>query len=134
MESQLLRPSSAAPAARVRRVIVSVADLDASLRLYAGVGLGTVWHDGDFAQLLGSDGTEVLLHRRMPQPTEAAVAIGFQVEGLDRAVATWIELGGSVVDDPTVQPWGEVMATLRDVDGHVVCMSQDLPAQPPEAS
>lgn len=130
VEQQHSQSSTASRAARVRRLIVSVADIDASLRLYAGaLDLELAWRQGELAQLVTAEQIEVLLHQRVPQPTDVAVAIGFQIEGLDRVVRAWIDLGGTVIDAPAVQPWGEVMATLRDVDGHVVCVSDLVPAQ-----
>ena len=117
--------------ATVRRLIVSVGDLDDSLHLYVDVlGLRLAWRDGVVAQLVTVDGTDVLLHQRPPQPSSAAVAVGFQVRALDSVIDAWVRMGGGVVDEPAPQPWGELMATLQDVDGHIVCVSQRPNEQP----
>jgi predicted enzyme related to lactoylglutathione lyase len=109
----------------VRRLIISVSDLDRSMKLYASVlGLGVRSRGDDVAQLVTSEQVEVLMHQRPARPTDAGVAIGFEVRAIDRAVEAWTAAGGSVVDPPAEQPWGEVMATLRDLDGHLVCLSE----------
>ena len=119
--------STAGPArpAGLRRLIVSVEHLEPAVRLYTGaLRLELEWQQGDLAQLRMADGVELLLHRRPVDRGDAAVAIGFRTAELAEALQRWTELGGRVVDPPAVQPWGERMAVVRDVDGHIVCISE----------
>jgi predicted enzyme related to lactoylglutathione lyase len=110
--------------AAVRRLIVSVADLDAALALYRDVlGLEPTGAQGELAFLRTADGLEVMLHRRATVASPAAVAIGFLVDDLDAVVERWRSAGGGVIDPPATQPWGERMAVVQDADGHVVCIS-----------
>ena len=108
----------------LRRVIVSTEDLDRATVFYADVlGLAVASRDRDFAVLGLGPGQELLLHRRPTVPSDTAVAVGLLVEGLSARVERWREMGGSIIDEPRPQAWGEVMAVLRDPDGHVVCVS-----------
>ena len=53
------------------------------------------------------------------------MSIGLLVDGLESLVDTWRANGGSVVDEPSRQPWGEDQAVVRDPDGHLVCLVSD---------
>ena len=109
----------------LQRLVVSTRSIPAALDLYGGaLGLELARSSGDLAWLTSADGVEVMLHEREATPSDAAVAIGFAVEGLDGTVAAWVAAGGAVVDPPERQPWGERMAVLRDADGHLVCLSE----------
>lgn len=109
--------------ARVVRVIVSVADLDRALALYRDVlGLDGP-AGGGFAHLALGD-VDLMLHERESVPSDLAVAVGIGVGDVDAVTAAWVAGGGSVVDEPADQPWGERMAVVRDADGHLVCLVQ----------
>jgi predicted enzyme related to lactoylglutathione lyase len=111
--------------AGVRRVIVSVAENEPALTFYRDVlHLSVDSQSGDFTSLRTGDGLEVLLHRRSITLGGPAVALGFTVDDLARTVSDWTSRGGEVIDPPAAQPWGELMAVVRDADGHVVCISQ----------
>ncbi|WP_394551972.1 VOC family protein [Agromyces sp. MMS24-JH15] len=111
----------------LRRVIVSTEDLDRATAFYGDLlGLGVITRTDDFATLRLGPNQELLLHRRPTSPSDTAVAIGLSVAGLPARVDRWRAMGGSVIDEPRAQPWGEVMAVLRDPDGHVVCVSADV--------
>ncbi|MFI5891316.1 VOC family protein [Actinoplanes sp. NPDC051513] len=104
----------------VRRIIVSVADLDRALALYRdALGLGEKYRAGDVV-MLGEP--EVMLHRRPPSPGLAGVAASFVVDDVDAAAAAAEKAGATVIDPPGDQPWGERQAVLTDVDGHVFCL------------
>jgi uncharacterized glyoxalase superfamily protein PhnB len=105
----------------LHRVIVSVSALDRALVLYGGVlGCEVSTRHGDLAVLHADDETELMLHQRPVDRGDAAVAVSFGVHGLAAVVDAWVAGGGSVIDPPARQPWGEEMAVVRDADGHVV--------------
>ncbi len=110
-------------AADLLRVIVSTADLDRAAAFYGGLlQLPRLSRQGDFARFALGD-RELLLHRRPVDGGDAAVAVGFAVEDLSAVVERWRAEGGTIVDEPAAQPWGERMAVVRDPDGHLVCLS-----------
>ncbi|PII83265.1 hypothetical protein BMH32_03430 [Leucobacter sp. OLJS4] len=110
--------------AGLHRLIVSVSSIDAALALYRGVlGLRLTGRSGELAWLRTDDGTELMLHERPAEASDAAVAIAFAVEDLEGTVARWEAAGGTVLDAPITQPWGERMAVVRDADGHIVCLN-----------
>ncbi|WP_308820100.1 VOC family protein [Pseudonocardia alni] len=114
-----------AEVAGIQRLVVSVANLERALGLYRGVlGLEVTARQPELAFLRTSDHVELLLHERPVERGDAAVAIGFSVVGLGSTVDQWVAGGGSVLDPPGRQPWGEEMAVVRDVDGHVVTLSE----------
>ncbi|MDT7741502.1 MAG: hypothetical protein QOE59_580 [Actinomycetota bacterium] len=105
----------------LHRVIVSVSALDRALVLYGGVlGCEVSTRHGDLAVLHADDETELMLHQWPVDRGDAAVAVSFGVHGLAAVVDAWVAGGGSVIDPPARQPWGEEMAVVRDADGHVV--------------
>jgi predicted enzyme related to lactoylglutathione lyase len=113
------------PSVTLRRIIVSVTDLERALAVYGdALGLEVARSAPGFAWLTSADGVELMLHERPATASDTAVAVGFSTTALDDAVTRWVAAGGAVVDPPTPQPWGERMAVLRDADGHVVCLSE----------
>lgn len=108
----------------LHRVVISVESIEVALGFYRDL-LGLAAEHGAPGVTRLSDGTvEVLLHERPSRPSDLAVAVGFRVEDLDASCASWSRSGGTVVDPPTMQPWGERMAVLRDPDGHLVCLTR----------
>ncbi|WP_419817975.1 VOC family protein [Glaciibacter flavus] len=112
------------PDPSVLRLIVSVSVLEPAIHFYRDV-LGLELRDrrGEFACLLTRDNVEVMLHERSTTPSDTSVAVGFAVDDLIAIVEAWKTEGGIVVDEPMWRPWGETMAVIRDVDGHLVCLS-----------
>lgn len=112
------------PAPSLVRAVVSVNDLDRAVGLYVDVlGLTIVDRSGDLATLhTGGGAGAVLLHERETPDPGHAVSLTFAVDDLDRVVQAWRAADGVVVDEPQRQPWGERMAVVRDLDGHVVCL------------
>jgi uncharacterized glyoxalase superfamily protein PhnB len=83
-----------------------------------------------FAALTLGDGpnaVELLLHERPAHPSLAGVALSVRVDHVDETVAQAEQLGCTVIDRPTDQPWGERLAVLTDPDGHVICLATALP-------
>lgn len=108
----------------VARIIVSVEDLDRSLRLYRdALGLSEQYRQGELAMLrIGSTGPQVMLHQRPPGEGLASVAVGYTVADVDAATRAAVAAGATVVDPPADEPWGERQSVLTDLDGHVVCL------------
>jgi len=113
----------------LRRLIVSTSDLAASRAFYGDVlGLRVAYGQPPLVALAADDGTEVMLHERPTTASDTSTSISFAVDDVDRVVEQWRALGGSVIDEPEVQPWGEYQAVVRDADGHVVCLVGAAPA------
>ncbi|MEV8215393.1 VOC family protein [Leifsonia sp. NPDC077715] len=107
----------------LHRAVISSRSLDAALPVYeVGLGLAVEARADGFASLRTGDGLELMFHERPASASDAAVALTFAVDGLDRAIERWTAAGGAVVDPPAAQPWGERMAVVRDADGHLVCL------------
>lgn len=105
----------------LHRVIVSVSSTEDALGFYRDLlGLGAE-RSGPMTRL-GDGAVEVLLHERASAPSDLAVALSFRVADLDATCAAWAGAGGTVVDAPADQPWGERQAVVRDPDGHLVCL------------
>ncbi|MGX6603830.1 VOC family protein [Micromonosporaceae bacterium Da 78-11] len=109
---------------RLHRIIVSVAELDRALTFYRdALGLVEKYRAGEAVMLgLPADDLEVLLHERPPTPGPAAIAATFLVDDVDAMTAAAQKGGGTVVDAPADQPWGERQSVLTDPDGHVICL------------
>ncbi|MGI5130178.1 VOC family protein [Pseudonocardia sp. CA-107938] len=107
----------------LRRLIVSVADLDRALRFYRDVlDLPTAPAFPGFAVLTVPGGIDLMLHERPPTPGPAGVAASFTVDDVDAVTKAAAEVGCTVIDEPADQPWGERQSVLTDPDGHVVCL------------
>lgn len=107
------------------RVVISVNDLETAKAFYRELlGLGITDQAPGFARLRTLDDVELLLHERPASPSDAAVSIGFDVEDLHGVICAWRREGGTVLKPPEKQAWGELMAVVRDTDGHIVCLSQ----------
>jgi catechol 2,3-dioxygenase-like lactoylglutathione lyase family enzyme len=109
----------------LRRIIVSVAELDRALAFYRdALGFDEKYQVGDVVMLVvpGSGDQELLLHRRPPTPGLAGVAVSLLVDDVDAMTAAAVRAGGNMVDAPADQPWGERQSVLLDPDGHVLCL------------
>ena len=106
----------------VRRIIVSVSDLERSSAVYAGaLGLEPLWSNDDVARLRAGD-AELMLHRRTPTPAEFGVAATFAVDDVDSVTTAAVSAGAELVHGPDDEPWGERQSVLRDPDGHLFCI------------
>lgn len=114
--------------ARIRRLIISVAQLDRSIVFYRdALGLTLSRQSEGFAWLATGDDVEILLHERETAANGGSVSIAFTVNALDDVVADWASRGGGIIDEPQTQPWGERMAVVTDADGHIVCLCEQAP-------
>ena len=120
-----------ASAPRLVSVVLEVADLERSERLYReafGLDLhrsvhadSDRWIGGAHAAISWTDG--VFLHFALyaakdPDPTKSA-QVGFRVADLDSAHQRAVAAGAEVIHGPVPQPWG-YSARYRDFDGNVV--------------
>jgi len=119
-------------------VVLIVDDLDRALVFYTEVlGLRLGHRSGDFAQL-DTGATRLSFYTReamvktigfsLQPPAQDAPGfeIGFKVPDVDAAFAELVAQGASPVTSPTTRPWGQRTAYIRDPDGHLIELAQDL--------
>jgi lactoylglutathione lyase len=119
-------------------VVVVVQDLDQALHFYCDVlGLPLGHRSGSFAQL-ATGGTRVALYERAamaatlgqelepPSPDAPGFELGFKVENCDAVYDELVSGGATPAVPPTDRPWGQRTAYMRDPDGHLVELAQDL--------
>ena len=119
-------------------IILIVEDLDRALRFYTGVlGLRLGHRSGEYAQL-DTGATRLALYTRnamaktlgrsldAPTATAPGFEIGFKVADVDAAFNELMAQGVPSVVPPTDRFWGQRTAYVRDPDGHLVELAQDL--------
>jgi len=119
-------------------IVLIVEDLDRALHFYTRVlGLRLGHRSGDYAQL-DTGATRFALYTRsamaetlsIPLAVPAANApgfeIGFKVADVDAAFSELVARGAPAVVPPTDRFWGQRTAYVRDPDGHLVELAQDL--------
>ena len=119
-------------------VILIVEDLDRALHFYTDVlGLRLGHRSGDYAQLdTGTTRLGFYTRRAMektlgfslqpPTQTAPGFEIGFKVPDVDAAFAELVAHGATPATPPTTRPWGQRTAYVRDPDGHLIELAQDL--------
>lgn len=119
-------------------VILIVDDLDRTLQFYTEVlGLRLGHRSGEYAQL--DTGTTRLgfytrtamaqaldFSLKKPAADAPGFEIGFKVPDVDAAYAELVANGASQATPPTTRPWGQRTAYVRDPDGHLIELAQDL--------
>ena len=119
-------------------VVLVVDDLDAALAFYVGVlGFALGHRSGPYAQL-ETGSTRLGLYERgamaetlgrrlvPPSPDAPGFELGCKVDDCDAAYAQLVASGGEPVTEPTDRAWGQRTAYVRDPDGHLVELAQDL--------
>jgi catechol 2,3-dioxygenase-like lactoylglutathione lyase family enzyme len=119
-------------------VILIVENLDRSLHFYTGVlGLKLGHRSGDYAQL-DTGVTRLALYSRSamaktlgmslerPGSNAPGFEIGFKVADVDAAVDEVVARGAALAVPPTERFWGQRTAYVRDPDGHLIELAQDL--------
>jgi catechol 2,3-dioxygenase-like lactoylglutathione lyase family enzyme len=119
-------------------VILIVEDLDRALQFYTGVlGLKLGHRSGDYAQL-DTGITRLALYTRSamaktlgmaleaPSSNAPGFEIGFKVDDVDAAESELVSRGASPAVPPTDRFWGQRTAYVRDPDGHLIELAQDL--------
>jgi len=115
-------------------VILIVEDLDRALRFYTGVlGLSLGHRSGDYAQL-DTGATRLGLYTRNAMAKILGVSLaapssnapGCEVADVDAAFSDLVARGAAPVVPPTDRFWGQRTAYVRDPDGHLIELAQDL--------
>jgi lactoylglutathione lyase len=119
-------------------LILIVEDLDRALGFYVDVlGLRLGHRSGDYAQL-DTGTTRLALYTRSAMAKTLGMAlnppvfnapgfeVGFKVSDVDAAFTELIARGAYPVMPPTDRFWGQRTAYLRDPDGHLIELAQDL--------
>jgi catechol 2,3-dioxygenase-like lactoylglutathione lyase family enzyme len=119
-------------------VILIVEELDRALQFYTGVlGLKLGHRSGDYAQL-DTGVTRMALYTRSamaktlgmslesPGSNAPGFEIGFKVADVDAAVNELVTRGAALAVPPTDRFWGQRTAYVRDPDGHLIELAQDL--------
>ena len=119
-------------------VILIVEDLDRALRFYTGVlGLSLGHRSGDYAQL-DTGATRLGLYTRnamakilgmsleAPSSNAPGCEVGFKVADVNAAFSDFVARGAAPVVPPTDRFWGQRTAYVRDPDGHLIELAQDL--------
>lgn len=119
-------------------VILIVDDLDRALNFYTEVlGLRLGHRSGDYAQMdtgttrLGFYTRDAMsktlgMSLKYPENEVPAFEIGFKVADVDDAYKELVANGASPVTSPITRPWGQRTAYVRDPDGHLIELAQDL--------
>ena len=119
-------------------VILIVDDLDRALNFYTEVlGLRLGHRSGDYAQMdtgttrLGFYTRDAMsktlgMSLKLPENEAPAFEIGFKVSDVDDAYKELVANGASPVTSPITRPWGQRTAYVRDPDGHLIELAQDL--------
>ena len=120
---------------RLVTVVLTVADLDESVRLFNqafGLELHLDDHEGDEPWTSGrhaatswTDGAFIhfALYESKDGTTSRGAQVAFTVDDLDAAHQRAIEAGAEVLHHPRPQPWGR-SARYSDQDGHVIELTQ----------
>jgi catechol 2,3-dioxygenase-like lactoylglutathione lyase family enzyme len=119
-------------------VVLVVEDVDRALGFYCGLlGLPLGHRSGPYAQL-ETGVTRVAFYERTamaetlgselesPSPNAPAFELGFKVDDCDVAYDELVTAGATPALTPADRPWGQRTAYLRDPDGHLVELAQDL--------
>ena len=119
-------------------VIVVVHDLERAVRFYTDVlGLRLGHRSGAYAQfdtgttrlaLYTREEMAITLGMSLKPPAEDAPAfeLGFKVLDVNAAFTELVARGALPVTPPTDRPWGQRTAYVRDPDGHLIELAQDL--------
>lgn len=119
-------------------LILIVEDLDRALRFYVDVlGLRLGHRSGEYAQL-DTGTTRLALYTRSamaktlgmalnpPSSNAPGFEVGFKVQDVDAAFSELIARGAQPMVPPTDRFWGQRTAYVRDPDGHLIELAQDL--------
>lgn len=121
-------------------VVLVVGDLDRALAFYCEtLGLVLAHRSDPYAQL-DTGRTRLAFYERdamsdtlgfeagRPDPRAPGFELGFKVDECDTAYEELVDAGVESVAPPTDRPWGQRTAYVRDPDGHLVELAQDLEA------
>ena len=119
-------------------VVLVVADLDQSLSFYTEtLGLKLQHRADEYAQI-GAGTTRLSLYTRdamqktlgvvldAPSLSAPSFELGFKVSDCDAAFSELVAAGAPAVTRPTTRSWGQRTAYVRDPDGNLIELAQDL--------
>jgi lactoylglutathione lyase len=119
-------------------VVLVVRDLDQALHFYCELlGMPLGHRSGSFAQL-ATGVTRVALFQRdamaatlgreleSPSPDAPGFELGFKVDSCDAAYDELVARGATAAVPPTDRAWGQRTAYMRDPDGHLIELAEDL--------
>jgi catechol 2,3-dioxygenase-like lactoylglutathione lyase family enzyme len=119
-------------------VVLLVDDLERALRFYTEVlGLKLGHRSGDYVQF-ATGRTRLALYTRSamtktlsmslepPAVNAPEFELGFKVADIDAAFAELVARGALPVAVPTDRFWGQRTGYVRDPDGHLIELAQDL--------
>jgi predicted enzyme related to lactoylglutathione lyase len=120
---------------RLVAVVLTVADLDRSLRLYTeafGLEFHVEDHHGDDPWTSGRHAATswvegAFIHFALYESKDGSCTTGaqiaFRVEDIERAHQQAVAGGAELIHGPAAQPWG-TSARYRDCDGNIVELTQ----------
>ena len=117
---------------RLYAVRIFVTDWERAVRFYTEtLGIPTSFRSDEdgWLQLATGEG-QLALERADPDDAESTALVGrflgtsLRVEDVRATYATLTERGVEFVEPPEPQPWGGVLAHLRDPDGNVLTLVQ----------
>lgn len=123
-------------------VVLIVSDLDRSLAFYTStLGLELQHRAEEYAQMRAGT-TRLSLYTRnamtktlgiegAPRTSAPAFELGFKVSDCDAAFAELVAAGVQAVVPPTTRPWGQRTAYVRDPDGNLIELAEDVGRQGP---
>jgi catechol 2,3-dioxygenase-like lactoylglutathione lyase family enzyme len=119
-------------------VILIVDNIERAVQFYTRVlGLKLGHRSGEYAQL-DTGATRLALYTRsamaktlgipleVPIPNAPGFEIGFKVADVDSAYSELVTLGARPAVAPADRFWGQRTAYVRDPDGHLIELAQDL--------
>lgn len=124
-------------------VVIAVTDLDRAVGFYTHVvGLKLNHQHREYAQLDAGTTrlalyTHTAMQRRLDMETNqdrnpaACFSLGFKVENVDRCFRAMLAAGAEAVKTPQDQAWSQRTAMIKDPDGNIVELIQDLPPAAP---
>ena len=119
-------------------VVLIVSDLDRALAFYTGTLGLTLQHRAEKYAQMKAGMTRLALYTRdamaetlgtaldRPSASAPAFELGFKVTDCDAAFAELVGAGAPVVVPPTLRSWGQRTAYVRDPDGNLIELAQDL--------
>lgn len=117
---------------RLGYVILWCEDIEGAIRFYTDtLGFAQKARHGDYVELETGPTTLALvarsfvrdqLHLELPPGGHEASEIGIVVDRSEvtAAFARAVSAGGTAVQQPHEQPWGQVVSYVRDPDGHLI--------------